>query len=703
MVRLRHMSRTLGKRILRSETGQMAVFVALIFQVLFVFFAMVINIGLVVHDKINLQTAVDLGAYYGAQRQAEILNEIAHINYQIRQDYKLLTWRYRVMGTLGGRGAGGNSPALSASNVSYDDAAWRPGEIPSVCAANSNWLDFKRSSTLQENYCYQGYNQPQPLVPILQVVAPFIPGILAAQASSRFARTNQIQSCEAAAGLNWQLAMQMMYAYRLAVAGRKAQIFELRKRLVAAQMLDQAQQPVATGVLKTIKNNLTMSNASSFDEEQFQVYNGLSNEDCAGPDGTGETTLPEIYTTISLPFTNMVPRQCTLYQSVVSDYNSLPPNANLALIDPDQVLRSFANEMGTSTEQEKLLHSTLGFEKNPWCMAYVGVRARTSPRKPFAPFGRAIVMEARAFAQPFGGRVGPWYTNQWPAGSPTSNGGDRVDPLTTARTINNAPVAVSGSDLPYVPNYSRFPGDTLGLKSQAAIAATRNLLNAARATLNFGFYSVFDDLQLTGDPLVWTPPTVPATPATNGVPDSVLKLRDAEEIAVAPDVFDATYYSIDPQYFGNYMALSNSGTRFPNMPTIFGKQYTLMPDIGGRNTVPEIRGESVSSQIVKANAQLDSTLLISGKLAYPLKDWSHLLTGWSTDSAITFSFPNGKFGVCNAKAAPTVMVPGACAYGGRVGYSVRVISREHLLSASWSVGGPGGGAAAIRNPPPVDF
>ena len=56
----------------------MAIFVALIFQVLFVFFAMAINIGLVVHDKINLQNSVDLAAYYAASKQAEVLNVIAH-------------------------------------------------------------------------------------------------------------------------------------------------------------------------------------------------------------------------------------------------------------------------------------------------------------------------------------------------------------------------------------------------------------------------------------------------------------------------------------------------------------------------------------------------------------------------------------------------------------------------------------------------
>ena len=108
----------------------MSVFIALIFQVLFVFFAMVVNIGMVVHDKINLQNAVDLGAFYGAQRQAEILNEIAHVNYQIRQDYKLLAWRYRVIGTLGRQKIGATTeadfPPARSINLALDDVPWNP-------------------------------------------------------------------------------------------------------------------------------------------------------------------------------------------------------------------------------------------------------------------------------------------------------------------------------------------------------------------------------------------------------------------------------------------------------------------------------------------------------------------------------------------------------------------------------------------------
>jgi hypothetical protein len=85
----------------QNQKGQVAIFVALIFQVIFIFFALLINVGLVVHHKINLQHSVDLAAYYGAMKQAESMNAIAHINFQMRQAWKLFAWRYRILGTFG--------------------------------------------------------------------------------------------------------------------------------------------------------------------------------------------------------------------------------------------------------------------------------------------------------------------------------------------------------------------------------------------------------------------------------------------------------------------------------------------------------------------------------------------------------------------------------------------------------------------------
>jgi Flp pilus assembly protein TadG len=700
MVRLSHMRQTnleRLKRIVRSETGQMSIFIALIFQVLFVFFAMVINIGLIVHDKINLQNAVDLGAYYAAQRQAEVLNEIAHINYQIRQDYKLLAWRYRVLGTLGRTSTGVPQKTLSGS---IPEAPI--GELPSFCVANDSWREVLATSVQNENYCYQQYNRPIQYSPILNVVAPFIPGIGAARSASIDARNNQIASCLASGPFNWYFLMQMVYAYKMSIAGRKAMIENLRRNLVSPQMVDQNLESVRDGVLATIRNNLTASNRGAFSDGDFEVYNGLSNPTCAGPDGDGSPTLPETKTRPLFFYTNAVSTgsECIFN----AEYQTSTPNFQPGSQLNDPVLRALVSEPGTAGA-DAMLHSTLGYEKNPWCMAYFGVKAKTRPRKPFAPFGQAVTLEARSFAQPFGGRIGPWYGTSWSPGSPQSNPSPRTDPLTSSRMIAN----VSDGSSPDLPNFSRFPGDRLGLESRAAMAATRKLLNTytqalPQLRLSINFYTKFDNIQQTGDPLAWdgdvnTPP--------NNVPPSVANLRRAEMIAVAPDVFDATYYSIEPQYAGNYLGLPNETQRFPNLPSIFAKRYAPMPDIGGRNDVAILKGISVASQVLAANGGdsqvgLDPELL-EGSLRYPIRKWEHLLTSWTAPGVSTFVFPDGIFGNCANKAKATFMVPGGCAQGGRTGYSVRTVSRDHLLSPTWNVGGAGSAPAEILNKPPAEF
>src|ERR1700677_12572 len=83
------------------ERGQASILIAVIFQVLFIFFAMVVNVGLLVHDKINLQNSTDIAAYYAAMKQAEVLNAMAQLNYQIHQAWKLFVWRLWVLGDAG--------------------------------------------------------------------------------------------------------------------------------------------------------------------------------------------------------------------------------------------------------------------------------------------------------------------------------------------------------------------------------------------------------------------------------------------------------------------------------------------------------------------------------------------------------------------------------------------------------------------------
>lgn len=702
MLRLSFMRQTTLKRlkrIVQNETGQMSVFIALIFQVLFVFFAMVINIGLIVHDKINLQNAVDLGAYYAAQRQAEILNEIAHINYQIRQDYKLLAWRYRVLGTLGRDASGLRLPPARTSNTPLSDTPWVEAENPSVCIANTMWSEAVRNSDRPENHCWKDYGAAIPRIPTLTIVAPFIPlvGLVAARIEEL--RNAQVASCGQTGPYSWLFAVQMIRAYKSAVAARKAIIQRLRSNLISEDFKDQQMQTVKQGVLQTIVNNLTESNRATFDESSFSVMNGLANSACSANDGAA--TLNHLNTAIMMLYTSAVEAgSCTIAQRYINDVptSGFPPGMTPADIAQ---LSSFLSEPPNPQElttEGALLSSSLGFEKNPWCMAYVGVKARTQPRKPFAPFGEAVSLEARAFAQPFGGRIGPWYGQTWTRSAPSSSGA-RTDLLTAPKLEGTS---LSGNVNDWMPNYSRYPGDRLGLKSQLAMGAERNLIRGYERrgfNLSLNYYNDFHETPYTGDPLAWDVESQNQTQAS----ENVKNIRRAEMIAVAPDVFDATYYSIEPQYYSNYWKLSETGQRFQGLPTLKGAPIKTPPDIGARNGVEESKAVSIVDQVGAAFSADGYDPAIREAMNWPIRNWMHLLTGWAPAGAQNFAFPNGIYGACSRTAVAKMMVPGACAQGGRTGYSVRLVSREHLMADTWNIGGAGEGPGSILNPPDIEF
>jgi hypothetical protein len=87
-----------------------------------------------------------------------------------------------------------------------------------------------------------------------------------------------------------------------------------------------------------------------------------------------------------------------------------------------------------------------------------------------------------------------------------------------------------------------------------------------------------------------------------------------------------------------------------------------------------------------------------------ITDKQHLLTGWTQNGAVDYSFPAQYFGKCNGvpvgKEPPS---PGDCFAGGRTGYSVRLIHREYLLFGGHKLGGADGATSPISNPPPGNF
>ena len=82
-------------------SGQISIVAAaLMGTTFFLFFAFVVNTGMLVHAKINLQNAADVAAYAGAASQARHLENIGILNYDLRRQYKRFLFRYYVIGNL---------------------------------------------------------------------------------------------------------------------------------------------------------------------------------------------------------------------------------------------------------------------------------------------------------------------------------------------------------------------------------------------------------------------------------------------------------------------------------------------------------------------------------------------------------------------------------------------------------------------------
>jgi len=655
---------------LANQRGQAAIFVALIFNVLFVFFAMSINVALVVHDKINLQNSADMAAYYAASKQAEMLNAIAHQNYQIRQSYKLLAWRYRVLGTMGLYQEAPNPVWLN----DISDAAFSQGERPSLCVTyKPTWIEVPDN----ENLC----NRPNlriPPLPEVRVIAGFLGINHGIAALSRQLRLQFDIQCQRLGAYNWWFAMSILHAYRLDQRNRKQVIYALAKNLSGGQngdFRDLDGSSVLAGARQTFLKNLTFANRESFEKGggEFTLLNSLEGID-------PKEWLPEVQITPTLIYTDVNNEPgCNASPQPISN---LPerPGARDVLNQPfPQGLQASALIPWRVVDllQDSDFQFSIGVEKNPWYMPYVGVKVKTTPRQIFFPFGSGLEMFARSFAKPFGGRIGPWYQSRWERGAKTSEG-DLVDGQMAPRaSFTNSP-----DDPRRLPNYSRYPGDPLGLKSKLAI---NSLVGLANLGISFDTYKNIKEDISTGAPndiLAWD--------GGNGTSPDV---RSFEIAALAPDLFDITYYSIEPNYTKNYYEKLQANKAQLGIPF----DTPIRPDLGHNgSTIPTY---SVQEQMALARQRGSQR----SEAYYFVREKAHLLTSWLPGSEpFTYDVQDSlkNFGRCEVPDDNLKFPnPGSCvAGGGRTGYSVKLINRDALLSTQHKIGG-GAAANALLNPP----
>ena len=670
-----------GKPFLLSERGQMALFVALVFQVIFVLFSMVVNVGLLIHHKINLQNSVDLAAYYGAQKQAESLNALAHINYQIRQSWKLLSWRLRVAGFIGYyfyplRSYGGY-PRLEEDSKSF------ASPLPFTCIAHNIGWNFG-----EDNLC----DATEKRIPDINyedmresVGIPLLGGGKAISTAKRAleeaigAKSVLENQCFRVGRESWRTTALYFAAYRLEIAMRKEAIYLLAHNMSqglpigGGGVLDVEGGSVSEGMRKTLRKNLSLANRESLDlkikQGRVGFGNSLNQEGCRGDMNRERPPLWLAEIKILPQAFYMESENCGI-RGRESRYFIKPFREGPSkYIEP-----SIDNPLNSLVQEKKGLYgSSLGVEKNPWCMSYIGVYAETKPRIPFSPFG-PVTLKARAFAKPFGGRVGPWFQSKWPRGY-FSSGGKRTDPFLPPRE------GIEEEDIPshwdeLIPNYSRYVGDSAGLRSIFLLRhmATIFLKNKGGRTWK-DWSQVLDGNFLTTNP----------------------KTRNLEIAAINPDIFDAYYYSIQPDFYKTYweslhkklLPLLGYKGSIPGVP--------FLPDLGASISVEDERFSPFS---VKNQMEiLDSIDSLGKSLFYLIKKKEHLLTSWTLDNLHTYEFPK-RFGTCklSPKEEGAPSVTGDCIAGGRSGYSVKMVSKSFLESPHLPLGGPGH-EGSILNPP----
>ncbi len=691
--------------------GQITIFVALVFMVLFTLFGMTISMGMFIHDKINLQNATDLASYYVATKQAEMLTAIAHSNYQIRQSWKLAAFRYRVLGngarTNGGYRHPGTYPSL-ATFENQHTVDYRPAKEfvnssgdripPRICIGATHM--FKELAG--DNPCKTiNFN-----VNYVRTVPAIIPISIVGVTNNTITDANLsiAGNCIKTSYANWWFSNTIIGSHKLEQRDRRAVINalaeNLAKPIALGGMKDLEGRDVYEGARKTFFNNLSESNRENPDTANIEFQNSMEGLD-------PETWLKPIYINTIIPYSFMsTATGCT--EELYTHVNSAPVMGALGLstaseavalkghLDPDDQIEYYGSLAGNTSDP--LMNLTVGVEKNPWYMVYNKATSDALSKPLFLSkiFGAGIKMKSIGYSKPFGGRIGPWYKMQWSSGSPESDSGDRTDPLLPPRVdVGDLGTPADVMDKTLRPNYSRYPGDEDGLTSKAAMVASGKVVgswgissptNVETSLFHYHRATYSYTNPLGNDPL--------AQNLTGSADPWDAFNRRLEIAAIAPDMFDMTYYTIVPGFY-DYFVDGPDGKLKDWLPVEDGM---VKGDIGSHDQGPDgIKNFDIIDQMNISSLTMTEDGIPRERRAPWLDNPNKkgFLSSWIPGTEVMNYDPadqgdvKDRFAACGT-AVPNgrAKIPSECLNGGRAGYSVKMISKKYL-EADHPIGGEG--------------
>ncbi|MBC7429665.1 MAG: hypothetical protein H7336_13695 [Bacteriovorax sp.] len=431
---------------IKSNRGQLSIFMGITLILVMGMLAFIINVGLFVKAKINLQNAVDAAAFSGAATQARQLTNIAYVNWEMRNTYKEWMFKYYILGQLGLVKGDNNlsdarlneSPLVnfllrtppevtgSQASVGFDKY-----NVPTICIHNNSSTDICPI-----------YNLPGiPRFPAIDVAGiteiheAFVNKLVEEKGANCSART-QINFL---AALSWAYSSgikEIPGAPLIATnrAGAWPEALELAMRMRNLEMI-MNRPPVESMTIQTVPGLQSQGTDIGLNERPVKAFMSAYRNLGGGKyknakDGARE----ELSYTFKL--TELAPQPFHPNEQSVSGFLIPPfnyPGGFTALdkhyvdlqvvpINYSTMFSTFATtknvfEAGVEAEASCRISKSalpvpgyiMGFVKNPEVITYYAVKGEAEFTGLFFPIGeaRSFKLTAYAAAKPFGGRIGP--------------------------------------------------------------------------------------------------------------------------------------------------------------------------------------------------------------------------------------------------------------------------------------------------------
>jgi hypothetical protein len=442
---------TSNKTQITNEKGQLSIFLGIALVIVFTSIAFVVNVGLFVKAKINLQNATDAAAWSGASVQARQLSNMAYLNWEMRNVYKEWMFKYYVLGQLGlpkTRTPSGTNMDFTlrqffdnpSDTQFFDPSEFDPYNVPSIC------IHFGSPHNICEVYDVPGL--PRFETPGLPSIAEQHEAFLDAIV------TQKAKDCSVRSDLNFSTVMQWAYGTDVKTFAGAPQVasnrigawpaaLELAIRMRNLEMITNL-PPIPTPICLQGSGGCSTVNTLNPSPEDPVMGNMFERpvkafwaamRNLGGGDLKNQDELAANFKITELkpnPFSApasslssfLIPNVeipgsggVTATEKSYVDLQAIPLNLVTFYTAFVTSNKKFSN---TSTIQSEAACGgtkmalpvpgyILGFTKNPEVMTYYSVKSETKFVGMFYPFTdrSGVTLEAYASAKPFGGRIGP--------------------------------------------------------------------------------------------------------------------------------------------------------------------------------------------------------------------------------------------------------------------------------------------------------